>query len=341
MKARSSTLVVVLFSVFVLCNHTQAENFTLVEFEKYSWPQTPAKFALIIGVEQYRSFSVVQNALNDAHKAAWGFLDAGFDFVRVVQNPDTADEVLDSLKEIELNAKSTTQPVIIGFYFAGHGFQLDGTNYLVLSMARNGSTDELIEDSLSLTTVLRHLVLNRKAAKTVVFLDACRTARYLDTNGQSPPMREDLKVGFNQGSIIAPAVVSMAAEPGKAALSVSQSNRDNSPYTNSVSRLLSHKSMSLATLLENSLNQVLQDTQQIQRPTWFNGSGTLYFYFVPGQIEKSREQAAWSTVSKSGQNLRNCTLAYLERYPAGEHSVEAEYLHSIAPIDTTDYCVLD
>lgn len=306
-----------------------AQEHLLRTLDERDFPKGSTRLALVVWSENYRNFSRVENAANDGARIAKEFDRLKFDFVRVVADADSANAILDGVNELSAQIAASVKPVVVVFFFAGHGFQVEGENYLVPVSASNDSTSKLVEHSVSLTDISRRLNPGRQASRLLIMLDACRTIRFLEDGSlQDTAIRDDLQPGFREGNLLAPALVSMAASPRFAARSASRFEQNNSPYTAAVAARLGQAGLSLSALLEATLKQVEQDTLGAQRPTWFNGSTSSTFFLAPGARELQLDERAWQAVLARPGDLHGCALDYLLTYPTGQFALQAEYLLS-------------
>ena len=133
--------------------------------------QSVQKFALVIGNGAYANFGTLRNAVNDANDMADALRGLGFtvdklENANLNQMETAAVRLRDRLASAGNNAYGF-------FYYAGHGVQVDGVNYLIPANANIPDKDFLRERAVSAQTVLD--MLNRaRNALNIVVLDACR-----------------------------------------------------------------------------------------------------------------------------------------------------------------------
>jgi uncharacterized caspase-like protein len=316
-----------------------AQEHVLATLDGREFPQAASRLALVVWSENYRKLSPVENAESDGERISRKLHELEFDFVRVIPDAASADEILDGVAELKNQIAASIRPVVVIFFFAGHGFQVEGDNFLVPTSASNESTSKLVEDSVSLTEISRRLNPARDASMLLLLLDSCRTIRFLENgNLKDVALREDLQSGFVEGNLLAPALVSMAAAPRNPARSVSRfEGGKNSPYTTALASKIGNEGQSLATLLEATRRQVSQDTDGSQRPTWFNGASSSTFFFRPRDVELEADARAWRVVRSRYDNLRGCAQDYLLTFPVGLFAAQAEYLLSIVE-SPGEYC---
>src|SRR5688572_7308358 len=135
-----------------------------------AWGQQPEKasrVALVIGNARYAE-APLPNAQNDARDIAKELAAAGF--AVVLRENASLKEMHLALREFGDKLGKTSTGV---FYFAGHGLQVRGRNYLVPVDADIAREDEVQFSALDLTAVMEKLDTARNPVNLVI-LDACR-----------------------------------------------------------------------------------------------------------------------------------------------------------------------
>lgn len=127
------------------------------------------RVALVIGNATYTAGSQLKNPVNDAKDIATRFQELGFDKVIVVTDAD--------LREMESALNNFAQELRSGsvgvFYYAGHGMQSQGENYLIPVDAQIESEADIRYESLALGKVLGRME-DADNQVNIVILDACR-----------------------------------------------------------------------------------------------------------------------------------------------------------------------
>lgn len=315
----------------LLAGEVAAQSSPLDALEGREFPQGATRLALVVWSETYKYLKPVENAGSDGRRIAQELHKLSFDFVRELSDVTDAGAILDGANELKAQIAASSRPVVVVFFFAGHGFQVDGDNYIVPRLASNESTAALVDGSVSLTEISRRLSPIRRAGLTLLMLDACRTIRFMEDGSlKDVPLVDGLEPGFSEGNPLAPAIVSMAALPGKAARSVSRLEGKNSPYTTAVAPRLGTPGLSLAKLIDGAQRQVWQDTNEGQLPSLFNFPASSTFFFKPTASELTADELAWKVVLSRPENVRGCAQDYLLTYPTGQFATRAEYLLSLA-----------
>jgi uncharacterized caspase-like protein len=127
------------------------------------------RVALVIGNAAYTAGSTLKNPVNDARDIATRFQELGFDKVIVVTDAD--------LREMESALNNFAKELRAGsvgvFYYAGHGMQSQGENYLIPVDAQIQSEADIRYESLALGKVLGRME-DTDNQVNIVILDACR-----------------------------------------------------------------------------------------------------------------------------------------------------------------------
>jgi len=126
------------------------------------------RVALVIGNSRYGALNTLQNTTNDARLVADTLKTLGFKSVRVVLD-GKRDDILAALKGLASDAASADWAMV---YYAGHGLELNGSNYLAPVDVRYENDSDIPKESIPLDNVLA-AVGDAKSLRLVV-LDACR-----------------------------------------------------------------------------------------------------------------------------------------------------------------------
>ena len=142
--------------------------------EQTSNDLTGDKFAIVVGIDQYSTYSGLSSlnyAVADA-KALADVLEAdGYQVLRRFNADANRRFILDSIDTVKQMAElSDRSDSTLLFSFSGHGFAANGENYLV---TQDASRDELFETGLAISDVQRAL-RETGIARRMIFIDACR-----------------------------------------------------------------------------------------------------------------------------------------------------------------------
>lgn len=291
--------------------------------------------ALIIGQSDYAHITPLPNAGQDARAIGKLLTDLGFETRNA---PDRNAKALK--REIDRFIEDAEGADVAFIYYAGHGIEAAGENWLVPVDADLSSLDDASARLVAASPVVERLKQN---VPVVIFLlDACRNSPFpatalLKPDAQSaaaPIVATGLLPSRGMALIEdqpAPAenvgvVMGFAAEPGKAALDGPKDG--NSPYATA---LLRHLSASNGATFGDVMTMVTEEvylaTGARQRP-WLNASmrRLLYFGMTPEAGDKDEAQI-------TGER-RQLLLTIASLPPAGRRQVEAIARTDQVPLDS-------
>ena len=129
------------------------------------------RLALVVGNDTYENVPVLLKARNDARSMAQTLTSLGYD---VISAEDMGRRAM-SRALVELEGKITGGETVV-FFFAGHGFAIDGTNYLLpVDVPKAGPGEEgLVRDAAFSASSLAERMRAKGAATAILILDACR-----------------------------------------------------------------------------------------------------------------------------------------------------------------------
>jgi uncharacterized caspase-like protein len=277
---------------------------------------TRQRLALVVGNAAYKD-SPLTNPVNDARAIAQALRESGFS-VTLVENSD--------LRAMQAALRRFGDQLRAGgtglFYFAGHGMQIKGRNYL---LPVGGNIDR--EDEVAYQAVDAQAVLDKMEAagngNNIMILDACRNNPFTRSmrSGQSGLAQMDAPVGT---------LVAFATSPGSVA---SDGSGQNGLYTQYLLSAMRSPGLKLEDVFKQVRSQVRKDSQGKQVP-WESTSLEGDFYFLaPKSIaptpavdmaaERARaaEQAVWEVVKDAPQAAQ--VQIYLQRYPNGQYAAAA------------------
>jgi len=134
------------------------------------------KLALVIGNSSYQHSAPLKNPRNDAFAMTSTLKDLGFEVI--TETDATKEEMMDALKEF---SSKLLDVEIALFYYAGHGIQVKGKNYLIPVDAqyKNGETDVEFESvNVEMLTKVMDTYIDSSDRLNLLILDACRNNPY-------------------------------------------------------------------------------------------------------------------------------------------------------------------
>jgi tetratricopeptide (TPR) repeat protein len=231
------------------------------------------RVALVIGNSNYAAAGRLPNAAPDARAVADAFRQIGFREVMVVSD-QTREGMLASLKRFGEIADAAEWAVI---YYAGHGMQIEGVNYMVPSNARLVTDRDVPDEAVPLSRFLDYI---RNASQfKLVILDACRDNPFLSRMKLSSATRS-IERGLRR---IEPkgarTLVAYAALDGQVAL---DGHGEHSPYVTSLVRELLTPGLDIVKLFGRVHDDVFEATDGKQEPSIYFTPGGTDFIINPG-----------------------------------------------------------
>jgi len=232
----------------------------------------PAKgqVALVVGIGAYQNAPALPNPPRDARAVADSLKKLGFQ-VELAVDPDKA-----RLEQAVKRFGDQLQGAKVGlFFYAGHGLQVSGRNYLVPADAKIEN-----ERSLPFAAVDADLVLTQMETSTpvsLIFLDACRDNPFSRSLARSMGTRSAAvgrglaQIAAGEGSLIV-----FATQPGNVA---EDGQTDHSPFTEALLKNLAAPGLEVRQMLTRVRQQVKEQTNGKQIP-WDHSSLTQDFYFI-------------------------------------------------------------
>jgi hypothetical protein len=237
----------------------QAENNNLDQGNSVT--DSRRRFALVIGNSTYSTLPRLPNAINDARVITQSLRSAGFQ-VSTHENLDLAG----MQNAIRVFGEKLGKSDVGLVYYAGHGVQVKGKNYLIPVKENIKKSFEVPSSAVDVDLVLATLE-NIKNDLNIVVLDACRSSFPGEARGTN---RGLATIEAAKGTFIA-----FATAPGKEALDGSGSN---SPYTKHLAKLIGKKGLPLEQVFKEVRKAVVAETNGEQVP-WENSSLMGDFYF--------------------------------------------------------------
>jgi hypothetical protein len=259
------------------------------------WIATAAaepRTALVIGNARY-SYAPLANPTNDASDIAAVLRQAGFE---VMLRADADRHTMKDAVRAFGSALRSKGGVGL-FYFAGHGAQISGENYIVPVGEPIADDHMLKRQAVTASEVVDAMAAARNGLNIVV-LDACRDNPMTAASGVRGLSRID------SGSSL---FVSFSTSPGAVAL---DGSGRNSPYTKHLAQAIGTPNLTLEDTFKRTLKGVYQETRGEQTP-WLSSSFFGDFVFRPGGTGGSGAPATPKPSFREGPVGRAQTAASL------------------------------
>jgi hypothetical protein len=251
------------------------------------------RIALVVGNSAYQNVTRLDNPRNDAALMAETLTGLGFTLVGGRAQLDLDKSAMDGV--VQNFGRQVQGADVALFYYAGHGVQVAGSNYLVPVSANPTREADVDFQMVDVNLVLRQMQ-GSGTRLNMVILDACRNnpfgARGLRaSDGGLAQMRAP------EGTLI-----SYATQPGN----VAQDGSDgNSPYTKALASTIKQSGLDIFQTFNRVGLAVKRDTGGSQQP-WVSSSpidGTFYFV-APSAANSPQVAAASPSASELSSSLR-------------------------------------
>jgi uncharacterized caspase-like protein len=229
-----------------------------------AWAGFGERYALVIGNSSYAHAEPLPNSASDAAAMAEALEALGF---TVFKGVDLTGERFAGLIDEFEEAASDADTVV--FYYAGHGFELNGSNHLAPIDAVLRDRTRINAETLALADIVERI--HRRARQTIAFLDTCR-------NDPLPPgIRYDQSEAMAELDIGAGTFIAFATQPGGVSY---DGTGASSPFTEALLTHIAKPDQSLSDLMNEVRNDVSTRTLGRQVP-WDQSSLGAQFYFNP------------------------------------------------------------
>lgn len=215
------------------------------------------RVALVIGNAAYQHTTPLTNPANDAQSMAAVLTSLGF---KVTQGTDLDKQGLD--RAVSEFASLLPGAKLAVFFYAGHGLQVGGQNYLVPVDAKLESPSALDFEAVRLDLIQR--TMERETNTNILFLDACRDNPLTRNLARSMGTRStDIGRGLAAQESGSGTLISFSTQPGNVAL---DGTGTNSPFAAALVERLSVPGEDLSQILIGVRNDVMQATENRQVP---------------------------------------------------------------------------
>ena len=254
--------------LFTSLSFAQTRNLKLVK-KPVENPTSEKRKAVVIGMSDYGGSKSLDNTLNDADDMAGVLTKLGFEVTLLKEND------LRSLRTNLSNWYNTIEGNDMAiFYFAGHGIEVAGQNYLIPVDAELNSQTDAQYNTLNVEQVLGNMDEKRVGMKLII-LDACRDNPFTRSWSRSGSTNGLAQMRAPKGTYIA-----FAAAPGATAQDGVNYNLRNGVFTHYLKQEIAKEGLSIDEIFNNVADGVATRTHDQQMP-FRNSSLRGNFYFIP------------------------------------------------------------
>ena len=273
------------------------------------------RVALVLGNSAYQNVPQLANPVNDGAVVAATLKAAGFDVVDS-RHDLPASETRRALRDFADRARDADIAVV---YYAGHGMEVDGTNYLIPVDAKLERDTDVYDEALSLDRVL--VAIEPATRLRLVILDACRDNPFAKSMKRTVASRA---VGQGLGKVEPSSPNMLIAYSAKAGSTALDGDARNSPFTLALAKHLTTPGLDVRRAFGFVRDEVLRATGNKQEPFVYGSLGGDDVPLVPAakaapstpapnpQAEARRDyELALQIGNKDALN------AFLAQYPDG------------------------
>jgi hypothetical protein len=241
------------------------------------------RVALVIGNAAYQNAPRLPNPVNDGSTMAATLKDAGFDVVDSRHDLAAAD-TRRALRDFADRARDADIAVV---YYAGHGIEVDGGNYLIPVDAKLERDTDVYDEALSLDRVL--LAVEPAKKLRLVILDACRDNPFAKTMKRTVASRA---IGQGLAKIEPGSPNLLIAYSAKAGSTAADGDGKNSPFTIALSKHLTTPGLDVRRAFGYVRDDVLKTTNNRQEPFVYGSLGGEDVPLVPAPKVAAPEPVA-------------------------------------------------
>jgi uncharacterized caspase-like protein len=258
------------------------------------------RVALVIGNATYENAPALPNPANDSAVIAQTLKDAGFDFVDSRHDLSAVD-MRRALRDFSDRARGADIAVI---YYAGHGLEVDGNNYLIPVDARLERDADVYDEGLSLDRVL--ISIEPAKQLRLVILDACRDNPFVKKMKRMLVTRSIERGLAKVEPVIPNTLVAYSAKAGSTAM---DGDGKNSPFTVALSAHLTTPGLDVRRAFGFVRDDVLKITGNRQEPFVYGSLGGEDVALVPAPTTVAVPAATTLHPSSQADMRRDYELA--------------------------------
>ncbi|MHC4045954.1 caspase family protein [Bradyrhizobium sp. 23AC] len=273
------------------------------------------RVALVIGNSAYKNTLRLTNPVNDAALVGDMFKKAGFDAVDVKTDLN-ASEMRRTLRDFAGRVRDADMAVI---YYAGHGIELDGNNYLIPTDAMLETDGDVLDETVALDRAL--FAVEPAKRLRLVILDACRDNPFAKTMKRMVASRA---IGRGLAKVEPTSPNTMIAFAAKAGSTASDGDSRNSPFATALVEHLPKPGLDLRKAFGFVRDDVLKNTGSRQEPYVYGSLGGDDVPLVPAKpvAVAGPQPNPQDSVRKDYElalqaGLREAWEAFLQTYPDG------------------------
>jgi uncharacterized caspase-like protein len=272
------------------------------------------RVALVLGNSAYQNVAPLPNPVNDGAVIAATLKDAGFDVVDSRHDLPAA-ETRRALRDFADRARDADIAVV---YYAGHGMELDGANYLIPVDAKLERDTDVYDEAFSLERIL--LAVEPARQLRLVILDACRDNPFAKIMKKTVASRA---IGRGLAKVEPTSPNTLIAYSAKAGSTALDGDTKNSPFTTALAKHLTTPGLDVRRAFGFVRDDVLKNTGNRQEPFVYGSLGGDDVPLVPiksapstpGPNPQAEARRDYELALQIGN--KDALNAFLAQYPDG------------------------
>ncbi len=293
-----------------------------------------ARVALVIGNAEYRYAKPLPNPVNDANDIADTLEQLDFTVIRVF-NGDFG-KIREGIRAFNGEVEKADIGLI---YYAGHGMELGGENWIVPVDAELKTDRDLVSEAIGLKVILQSV--SRAGALGLVILDSCR-----DNPFAAKMTRTKLARSVDRGlARVEPSTNVLVAYAAKDGTTATDGDGRNSPYTAALLKHLGTRGLEVSFVFRKVRDDVMAATGRRQQPFVYGSLSSKAIYLraadpaaqavsAPAQptaaqsaaaapgLARNIDVAVWESISQSTDAL--LFENFLKQFPQSPRGGQAQ-----------------
>lgn len=296
-------------------------SIVLLFFGLNSAASAEKRVALVIGNSGYLNVGRLVNPANDSSAISDIFKSSGFDIVELKRDLK-ANEMRRALRDFSDSVRDADVAIV---YYAGHGIEIDGTNYLVPIDATLERDIDAYDEAVPLDRLLTVIEPARKLR--LVILDACRDNPFSKTMKRTIGSRA---IGRGLAKVDPTSPNTLVAFAAKAGSTASDGDGKNSPFTAALVKYLPKPGLDLRKAFGFARDDVLKITGNRQEPFIYGSLGGEDFSLVaapapaPAVVPDSSQTIRTDYELAERVGTKEAWDFFLSTYPGGFYAKLAQ-----------------
>jgi uncharacterized caspase-like protein len=266
------------------------------------------RVALVIGMSEYQHAPRLPNPSRDAEAMTALFKKAGFDVVVSKRDLGVA-ELRRTIREFSETSRDADIALV---YYAGHGIEVDGVNYLVPADAKLVSDFDIEDEAISLERVLK--ALDPAKRLKLVILDACRDNPFTRSMKRTVASRA---IGRGLAKIEPTMSDTLVAYAAKAGAVAADGDGQNSPFAIALLKYITEPGLDLRIAFGRVRDDVLKSTANRQEPFVYGSLGGSTMSLVPPKPVDPEAEARVHYELAAQVGTKEAWDSFLAKHPTG------------------------